>query len=185
MSGNLLQYGIYPVYLAVAVFVIWRQMTARRIKGMPRMLILPLILLADGIYNFVFLVYVLPHLGHHATQPAGPSARTQLGMYLLVAAELVVSAGAGLIRGAVSRVWVAAPGQAMQRGTLATLVVWLALIALRLGASALFHSGAAATGELLISLAVTLLAQNLVADARGRAALRAGCAPAVAAGVER
>ena len=144
--------------LAVIALVIRNQLRPAAVTPR-RTYLVPLILLAYGI-------------GMVITQDHGrfldPAHETLSAV--LLAAELVAGVLLGLMRAATVTVWRDAGGAAWRRGNGWTVAAWAASILVRVaflaGAAYLgVHSG---TGLFMVFFAVTLLAQNLVIDRRGR-----------------
>lgn len=83
---------------------------------------------------------------------------------------IALSAAAGLVlgvaRGFTIRTWIAADGTAWMKGTALTMALWAALILFRVAASIVAHFAgvptAAMIGEIMIMVALTFGAQNLV-----------------------
>ncbi|MEU0137486.1 DUF1453 domain-containing protein [Streptomyces sp. NPDC006296] len=156
------------VTVAVAVFVVVRQLSARRVGDGKRWWVLPVILLvvalrADGVLD----------LRHEAVSAA------MLGAGLVVG--LVTGAGWGWT----TRLWQGPDGSLWSRGTRATAFVWAGGIALRAApavAAVLLgvHQG---TGALLISLAAMLFARSgILALRAGQMREQCGVAPGHGAG---
>jgi len=78
----------------------------------------------------------------------------------VVAEPVVAGVVLGLARGASTKVWQAADGTWMRRGTLLTLVLWIVSIAARVGIGFASH-GATPLDTITFFLAVTFAAQNL------------------------
>jgi hypothetical protein len=82
-----------------------------------------------------------------------------------LAVNLAVGLAAGVWRGTTFRIWIDA-GVTMTRGTAVTLVAWGVLIAIRLPFAFVSHAArypqGLVIGELLLALAVTFAAQNVV-----------------------
>ena len=148
----------YAVYAVLAVFVIYRQLAPRPVRGAGTMFILPLILAGYGAFSLL------------------QSPPTQDSTYMLLAGELAISAVAGVVRGFTIRFWVEPGGVLMQRGTWLTLLVWAGFIALRIGGFALV-GGALGAPELLLSFGVSLLIQAAITFLRAQALQVAGHAP--------
>lgn len=141
------------IYVALIAFVLYRQMSARPLRGR-RLVLFPAAL---GVFGLQQL----------ARQPIA----MDVGAVVLLVAGLVVGLVAGLWRGTTFRLWSDA-GLVLVKGTAMTLVTWAVLIVLRLpfvflGQSA-NHPQGFAVGELLLSLAVTFAAQNVVVWARAK-----------------
>jgi hypothetical protein len=136
---------------AAAVWVLARQVRLARIK--PRLLWLaPLVLAYFGIRALPASTWKVP---------------ADLG---LVALSAVVSVGLGLWRGQTIRVWREADGSWWRQGSVRTLVLWGVLIAARgllywLDA-AVGHRDASGLGAILLTLALSFAAQNVVTATR-------------------
>ncbi|MEW2398137.1 hypothetical protein [Streptomyces sp. NPDC046862] len=102
--------------------------------------------------------------------PPGPSRTTSAGVAFL-AAGLVVSVVAGVLRGSTMPMWRDAGGRLYRKGGRVTLLLWLATVVVKLGLGAIAE---AAFGEpfngnaLWLGLGVTLGAQQLVMTYYGR-----------------
>jgi hypothetical protein len=140
----------------VAALVIF--MIARRFAGAPvgvQSLIVPI---GMSVYGFV-TVRDATHHGLHTIDIA------------LLAAEIVVGIGAGLARGATIRLYLR-DGHLWQRYTVATLLVWIAMIAVRIGFAIGGDSLGAtlpAGGTALVSFGVSMLVETLVVSKRAMA----------------
>jgi len=137
--------------LAVAVFVIVRQLSARRVTSTWTML-LPLGLAAFGLANLGQL------------DPTG---------LVMVAINTSLAVGLGVMRGTTVRIWSGESGEALMQGTRLTLLLWAATIGVRVAVvfvEQLAGPGALASGgaALLIPVAATLAAQNLVVYLRSK-----------------
>jgi hypothetical protein len=141
--NDILSSPLSPLLLvAVAVFVIVRQLAPQAIR--PRsLLVVPL---------------VAGYLGFQGLTGAPPAGVLAIG---LLAVNLVLAVGLGALRGATMRVWQSASGAWMSQGTLVTLGLWLALIAVRL-AMAVLDRGALPLQEIGLVVAATFGAQNLI-----------------------
>jgi hypothetical protein len=137
---------------ALAVFVIVRQFTPQLIRARA-LLVVPLV---AGYFGLQALT---------RTPPDGVLA------IALLAANLAVAVGLGALRGATIRVWRDAAGAWTSQGTVLTLGLWLALIAVRVAMAVLAH-GALPVQEIALFVAATFVAQNLIVWLRtqGRAA---------------
>jgi hypothetical protein len=138
------------VGLAIAVFIIVRQFTPRRL-------------------TLGWLVLVPTALGLYGLTALGPLTQTAL---LLLGINSGLAAGMGALRGGTMRLWLGPEGDMYTRGTLLTMLFWLLTIGFRLGVYALERSTGALTlgsgTELMIPVAVTLGVQNLVVYLRGQ-----------------
>lgn len=146
------------VACVVLVLVVRRQLTARHVIPV-RQYLIPLVLAIYGIG----LVIAQTH--GRVVDPRHPA----LGAGLL-AGEMVLAVLLGLLRGGTMRVWRDHDGTAWCKGDGRTVAAWGLSIAVRLGIYALgavlgVHS---AVGTLLVFLAVTLAAQNVLVE-RGAA----------------
>lgn len=81
--------------------------------------------------------------------------------------DVAISIASGLLRGLTTRVWVAADGRTMKRGTLLTLACWVGSFAARFGALALFHTGFEGAG-LLVFLGISLGIQAVVVQLKAQ-----------------
>ena len=132
----------YLVWVAAAIVVIARQFLPRAVD--PRWLLgAPLVM---GLF------------GVQADLKAPPETALATALF---AANLGAAVVLGLARGASSRVWRAAEGTWMQRGTLLTLGLWILSLAVRVGLG-LAGNLDAELSTVLLFLAVTFGAQNLV-----------------------
>ena len=135
------------IYVGLIGFVLYREMRPHQLR-LRRLVLLPAV------------------LGLFALQQL---SRQQLTIDLSTVAFLGVNLAVGLIagiwRGTTFRTWTEA-GIVMNRGTVATLVAWGVLIAIRLPFAVVSHSTklpqGLVVGELLLALAVTFAAQNAV-----------------------
>ncbi|GAA3057798.1 CcdC protein domain-containing protein [Streptomyces glomeratus] len=148
------------VIVAVAALVIVRQFRARRVDTDRRWWLLPVILTVVALRGTGIL-----------------DARHPIESALLLAAELLIGMATGAGWAWTTRIWAEADGAVWSRSTRASVVVWIAGIALRVG---LFAFGALLgvhqdSSALLPALAGTLLvragilvrrAQSLVPSAR-------------------
>ncbi|MEU9187650.1 DUF1453 domain-containing protein [Streptomyces sp. NPDC048484] len=131
--------------LAVAILVIARQFRTQRMEADKRWWVVPGVL--------IFLAVREPGL-------LDPGHRTASG--LLLGAELLVALVTGLGWAWTTRVWTTPDGAVWNRGTKASVLVWIIGIALRagllgLGAAFGLHQD---TSGLLLGLAVTLLVRS-------------------------
>ena len=143
---------LYLVIGALVVLAIGRQFLARPVSE-GRWWLIPAGLIVYGLYQMT-------------REPLpGVAASAALGV------DIVISIVFGLLRGLTTRVWVAADGRTMKRGTLLTLVCWVASFGARFGAVALFHTGFDQP-SLLVFLGVSLGVQAAVVQlkAQGRLA---------------
>ncbi len=151
--------------LLVLGLVMARQFRARPARG-------------DGLR----LLLVLGVAGLILTARAFAGVRADVGVVALLALSLLVAAACGLARGLTTRVWWA-DGQAWRRGGVLTGLLWLVSIGAHVGFDALLAARHAPAGlgqaTILLYLAVTWGAQNMVVAARG-AALAPGPAAAAA-----
>lgn len=139
------------IYLGLVAFVLYRQMSARPIRGLG-LVLLPAVLALFGMQQLL-------------DQPL----TSGLGGVAVVAVGLVIGLAVGLWRGMTFRVWADA-GQAMAKGTAMTLVSWAVLIVVRLPFAFLGFAAdrprGFVVGELLLALAETFATQNAVVWAR-------------------
>ncbi|MEU3567245.1 DUF1453 domain-containing protein [Kitasatospora sp. NPDC036755] len=142
------------VVAAALVLVARRQMRAQRLDSERRFWLLPLILGVLALRD--------PQIIDHQ--------HTALSVALL-AAGLVAVLGMGSVWGWTVRLWRAADGSVMAKGTKATVAAWIGMIAIRIG---LFGIGAAlhvhqSGSSLMLGMAVLLLVRSLVVNWRARA----------------
>lgn len=142
------------VIAAVLVLVVRRQMRVQRLDSERRFWILPLILGALALRD----PQIIDH--QHAALSGG-----------LLAAGLVAVLGMGSVWGWTVRLWRAADGSVMVKGTKATVAAWIGMIAIRLG---LYGIGGAlhvhqSGSSLMLGMAVLLLVRSLVVNWRARA----------------
>lgn len=135
------------IYAALIVFILYRQMTARPLRA-------------------TLLALIPAVLSLFAVQQLRGARITLDGeLVAVVGVNLVLSVALGLWRGTTFRVW-AEPGVVMIKGTALTLVTWGVLIATRVPSVFVSHaanySQGFIVGELLLALAVTFAAQNVV-----------------------
>lgn len=133
---------------AVVVFVI-----ARRFAGSPigaRSMLVPIALTIYGI-----------------SQIHGPVRASDI---VLIAVELIISVAGGVVRGYTIKLYVHA-GHLWQRYRVTTLLVWIAMIALRVGFAFAGHAEGAriAPGAAMIAFGVSILVESLVVARRAAA----------------
>lgn len=143
--------------LAAIAYSIYRQMKPQPVRGLT--MVMPLILIGYGVYT-AFL----------APNPTGlVDTRHLVASLLLLVVGLLVEAGLGVLRGLSVRTWRAADGTVWRKGTVVTLGLWLALIAVRVGfvvaGSFLLHTEEP-MAAILVGVGVTLLTQNAVTTMR-------------------
>jgi hypothetical protein len=144
MDLNLLTNGL--LWIAVAVFVIARQFLPRAIRPA----------------TMIGLPAVVGLLGLRALAAAPP---VSVAAVALLAVNLGLGAGMGIVRGVTVRIWEDPARGWMMQGTLLTFACWLVSIGLKAGLAVAGHEQFSATDvELLI--AVTFGAQALVVWAR-------------------
>lgn len=135
------------IYVVLIGFVLYRQMS--RVALNPRRLVLLPVILA---------VFAVQQLSRQAL-------RFDAGTLAFLGVSLAVSILAGMWRGTTFRIWTDA-GVVMTKGTALTLIAWVVLIALRLPFALVSHAAnypqGLVIGELLLALAVTFAAQNVV-----------------------
>ncbi|MER7672227.1 DUF1453 domain-containing protein [Kitasatospora sp. NPDC096128] len=141
------------VIVAVVVLVVGRQMRVQRLDTERRFWLLPLILGVLALRD--------PQIIDHQ--------HTALSAALL-AAGLVTTLGMGTVWGWTVRIWRAADGNVMVKGTKATLAAWGGMLAVRIG---LYAAGSAlgvhqAGSSLMLGMAVLLLVRSLVVNWRAR-----------------
>jgi len=145
--------------LAVLVFILYRQMQVRSVKGNMR---LPLILAVIGV------IELTQFLQHHKHGPA---------VYAALVGSLVLAAIFGAVRAATVRVWMDG-GQAMRQGTWLTTVLWLVSLGLHLGYDYLVDGKGAQAGlgtaSLTLYFAVTYTIQRVVLQWRVQRMTEAG-----------
>lgn len=165
MSGSLSGPTDILVAVAVIALVLVRQVRPRRVSEGRSWWILPAVLVYFGIKQGGVLD------AHHRAASAG-----------LLAAELAIGAGMGVVWAFTTRIWRDESGTAWMKGTKATAAAWVAGITLRIGLAALGASMGVHEGEgaLMLALAVTLLIRKAIVAWRvsgeAPAALRAGAA---------
>ncbi|MFD5463240.1 DUF1453 domain-containing protein [Kitasatospora sp. NPDC127059] len=141
------------VIAAVVVLVVTRQMRVQRLDTERRFWLLPLILGALALRD--------PQIIDHQ--------HTALSATLL-AAGLVAVLAMGSVWGWTVRIWRAADGAVLVKGTKATLAAWGGMVAVRIG---LYAIGSAlgvhqAGSSLMLGMAVLLLVRSLVVNWRAR-----------------
>ncbi|MFI2612706.1 DUF1453 domain-containing protein [Kitasatospora sp. NPDC018619] len=141
------------VIAAALVLVARRQMRAQRLDSERRFWLLPLVLGVLALRD--------PQIIDHR--------HTALSVALL-AAGLVAVLGMGSVWGWTVRLWRAADGSVMTKGTRATVAAWSGMIAIRAG---LFGIGTAlhvhqSGSSLMLGMAVLLLVRSLVVNWRAR-----------------
>jgi membrane protein CcdC involved in cytochrome C biogenesis len=136
------------IFVIVAVLVL---MIARRFAGSPvtvKSWVLPLALMVGGAFQ------IHGHLGFKDLA--------------LLATEMVISVGAGVLRGQTIKLFMK-DGQLWQRYTPLTLLVWIAMIVIRVAFGALGHAwGATISAEavVLIAFGLSLFIESLVVNRR-------------------
>ncbi|MEU4117410.1 DUF1453 domain-containing protein [Kitasatospora sp. NPDC028055] len=141
------------VIAAVVVLVVGRQMRVQRLDTERRFWLLPLIL-------GVLALRDPQVIDHQHTVLSG----------VLLAAGLVTTLAMGTVWGWTVRIWRAADGNVMVKGTKATLAAWGGMIVVRIG---LYAAGSAlgvhqAGSSLMLGMAVLLLVRSLVVNWRAR-----------------
>jgi hypothetical protein len=130
--------------VAAIALAIYRQFQAREVTSRG-LLVLPLVLIGLGLHGLA------------SVPPTGDLA------IAVVALDLLAGAGLGALRGRSVRVWQASDGRWWRKGTAATLALWVASIAVRLGivagARALGVHDATSAGALELAVGVSLGAQ--------------------------
>ncbi|MFJ7249845.1 DUF1453 domain-containing protein [Kitasatospora sp. NPDC098652] len=141
------------VIAAVVVLVVGRQMRVQRLDTERRFWLLPLVL-------GVLALRDPQVIDHQHTVLSG----------VLLAAGLVTTLAMGTVWGWTVRIWRAADGNVMVKGTKATLAAWGGMIVVRIG---LYAAGSAlgvhqAGSSLMLGMAVLLLVRSLVVNWRAR-----------------
>ncbi|MDI5973029.1 DUF1453 family protein [Streptomyces sp. SL13] len=162
MSGSLSGPTDILIAVAVVALVLVRQLRARRVAEGRSWWILPAVLVYLGLEQGGVLD------SRHEAASAG-----------LLAAEMVIGAGMGVLWALTTRIWRDEAGTAWMKGTKTTALAWAGGIALRialawLGSVMGVHEG---RGALMLALAVTLLIRKGVVAWRvngSPGALRAG-----------
>ncbi|MFJ9843856.1 DUF1453 domain-containing protein [Kitasatospora sp. NPDC101155] len=141
------------VIAAVTVLVVQRQMRVQRLDTERRFWLLPLILGVLALRD--------PQIIDHQ--------HTVLSAALLAAGMVAVLA-MGTVWGWTVRIWRAADGTVLLKGTKATLAAWGGMIAIRIGLYALGSAlGVHQAGStLMLGMAVLLLIRSLVVNFRAR-----------------
>ncbi|MFI9274757.1 DUF1453 domain-containing protein [Kitasatospora sp. NPDC052896] len=141
------------IIVAAVVFVLARQMRARRIDTERRFWLLPLILAVVALRD--------PSLidPHHKAAAVG-----------LLVVGILIEIAMGSVWGWTVRIWRDADGTVWAKGSKAALAAWVGMIALRVGlfavAAALgVHQG---TNDLLLALAALLLVRGAVVNWRAQ-----------------
>ncbi len=136
--------GILLIGVAV-VFVIARQVMPSQITGR-RLIIFPAI------------------AAYGAIQFSPALAGLDLAGLVLLVAGAAIGLGFGALRGFSVRIWQAADGSMWSKGTWVTLGLWVAMILIRVGTSAVDYplgiDTKAMTAELMVFLVLTFGAQN-------------------------
>ena len=137
----------------VIVLVVARQVVPQRVNLERRVWVLPLVLAVVGFSD--------PKLIDHGHLAAS------VGLLLV---SVVISLGMGAVWGRTVRVWRDSESMVWARGTLATLGVWIGLMAVRIG---LYTVGGGlhvhqSLNALYVSLAALLLVRGLVVNQRAR-----------------
>jgi hypothetical protein len=140
------------VGLGVAVLFIIRQFRTRRVASL-WMWLVPLVLAAIGI--------------------SGLSQLNSVG-WAVLALNLALGIGLGVVRGNSFRLWTNSQGQAVMRATNLTLVLWLVTIAIKIGLALLERQTGLTTAtpgaDIMLPAAATLAAQNLSVYLRSQTA---------------
>ena len=131
----------YLLWAAIAVVLIVRQFMPAPIR--PTWLLL--------------VPAVMGYFGVRAVVRTPPETTLAVTFFVV---NVVAGAALGLARGASTRVWQAADGAWMGRGTPLTLVLWIVSIAVRVGIAYASH-GVSPLDTITFFLAVTFAAQNL------------------------
>jgi hypothetical protein len=144
----------YAVMALVVVWVLSRQLRGRFVTARTTRI---------GVLSLVLVVYGLSQVWSAHLQWDAATAG-------LVAAELAVSAGFGAARGAAVRL-TERDGYLYQQGGWLLVLLWLVTLGFRIGLTPLVGAAhaAATNATVMISLAVTLVAQYAVLQARVRA----------------
>jgi len=138
--------------LAVAALVVVRQFSPRRVASVGTVLV-PLGLVAFGASSIGQL--------------------DSLGLVVL-AVNTLLALALGVLRGRTLRIWSGARGEALMQGTRLTLLLWVATLGVRVAASVVEQQvglslPASDVSALLVPVAATFAAQNIVAYLRSRA----------------
>ncbi|MFH9349881.1 DUF1453 domain-containing protein [Kitasatospora sp. NPDC017646] len=141
------------VIAAVVVLVVQRQTRVQRLDTERRFWLLPLVLGVLALRD----PQIIDH--RHAALSA-----------TLLAAGLVTVLAMGTVWGWTVRIWRAADGKVLVKGTKATLAAWGGMLAIRIG---LYAIGSAlgvhqAGSSLMLGMAVLLLVRSLVVNWRAR-----------------
>ncbi|MBB4687633.1 hypothetical protein [Amycolatopsis jiangsuensis] len=137
------------VYVALGVLVLHR-VVYRQLRGTvltrKSLVIMPLVLTAAGVFS--------------AADALGAATSGEL---TLLAVDVVVLAALGLLRSATTTL-TARDSTTFQKGSVGTLLLWLATIGARVGfgfaAAAFGVSGALTSGSILLTLGISIGAQN-------------------------
>lgn len=133
------------VILAVVGVVIARQLRPRKVAAGGRWWLIPAVMAVLAVRDGGII-----DSGH------------QEASTVMLAAEMLVGAAMGVVWATTTRIWTEPDGSVWAQGTRATIGVWVAGIAIRVG----LYGGAAAmgvhqhTGSVLLAVAVTLLIRS-------------------------
>ncbi|WP_027943152.1 hypothetical protein [Amycolatopsis taiwanensis] len=145
------------LYLAIAILVVWR-VIIRQFRGS-----------APTVRGLTVIPGLLVIVGAVSCAPLLPKASgAELG---LLATDLALLIAFGVARAASTRL-TERNGYAFQKGTAATLVLWLATIAIRVGVALvgvqLGVAGPLTSASLLLSMGLTIGTQNAVVYLRAQ-----------------
>ncbi len=138
------------VIAALVIFTIVRRFTGSPVGA--RSMAIPLALTGYGVYTLAQQMHGVPSAAD----------------VTLLGGELVLGIVAGLARGTTIRLYVR-DGVLWQRYSVATLLIWIAMIAVRLGFAVAGHAMGAdlsATGVSMVAFGLSLVVESLLVTAR-------------------
>ncbi|MEV0263585.1 hypothetical protein AB0I49_19915 [Streptomyces sp. NPDC050617] len=154
--------GGIVIGLVIVVLVLRRQLGTRPVHGRGPVILLGVL----GLLGIAALAFGVASVVQY--HPLGAAT------IALTAASLAVSAGFGAARARTVRVWHAAEGRALRRGTVATAVLWFVSMAVHIGMDRwIDHTtgvGMLGLSTLYLCLAVTLTVQHLCVRRRAATA---------------
>ncbi|MFJ2767894.1 hypothetical protein [Streptomyces sp. NPDC087300] len=150
--------GSIVIGIVIVALVIRRQLRTRPVRGKGGLVLLGVL----GALGIVALAFGVASVVEE--HPLGAAT------IALVVASFVVAGGFGLVRARTVKVWCAAEGEVLRKGTPATTALWLVSLVVHVGLDAwIDHTtrvGLLGPSTLYLYLAVTLTVQNLLVRRR-------------------